>query len=68
MLAQGPHLTKKRELCCAVLAGCSKWPDFSPAQPLAVTAPAHPESAKTASSPRDAPCPMQGHKRAITYY
>ena len=26
----------------------------------AVTSPARPESAKTASSPRDAPCPMQG--------
>ena len=32
-------------------AGCSKRPDFSPARP---------ESAKTASSPRDAPCPKQG--------
>jgi hypothetical protein len=27
---------------------------------LAATAPARPESAKTASSPRDAPCPKQG--------
>jgi len=28
---------------------------------LAVISPSHPESAKTASSPRDAPCPKQGH-------
>jgi hypothetical protein len=28
---------------------------------LAATSPARPESAKTASSPRDAPCPKQGH-------
>ena len=27
---------------------------------LAATSPARPESAKTASSPRDAPCPRQG--------
>ena len=30
----------------------------------AVTSPARPESAKTASSPRDAPCPMQGRSPA----
>ena len=33
---------------------------FSPAHPLAATSPARPESAKTASSPRDAPCPKRG--------
>ena len=27
---------------------------------LAATSPARPESAKTASSPKDAPCPKQG--------
>src|SRR6266850_1144929 len=31
---------------------------------LAATSPARPESAKTASSPRDAPCPKQGHSSA----
>jgi hypothetical protein len=31
---------------------------------LADTSPARPESAKTASSPRDAPCPKQGHSFA----
>ena len=32
---------------------------------LAVTSPARPESAKTASSPRDAPCPKQGCSSAV---
>jgi hypothetical protein len=41
-------------------AGCSKRPDFLPAHPSAVISPARPESAKTASSPWDAPCPKQG--------
>jgi hypothetical protein len=31
---------------------------------LAATSPARPESAKTASSPRDAPCPKQGRNFA----
>ena len=31
---------------------------------LVATSPARPESAKTASSPRDAPCPKQGHSSA----
>ena len=31
---------------------------------LAATSPAHPESAKTASLPRDAPCPKQGRNSA----
>ena len=31
---------------------------------LAATSPARPESAKTASSPKDAPCPKQGHSSA----
>src|SRR2546422_2546299 len=31
---------------------------------LAATSPARPESAKTASSPRDAPCPKQGRRSA----
>ena len=34
---------------------------------LAATSPARPESAKTASSPRDAPCPKQGRsERSLT--
>jgi len=35
---------------------------------LAAISPDRPESAKTASSPRDALFHGQGHKRAITYY
>ena len=42
-------------------AGCSKRSDFSPAQPWRATSPTRPESAKTASSPKDAPYPRQGH-------
>ena len=44
---------------CEYHARCSKSPDFSPTQALATTSPSRPESAKTASSPRDAPYPMQ---------
>jgi len=51
MLARGSRLTKERELCCAVLAGCSKWPDFSPAQPRRLF---HPP---TPSLPRQTLCP-----------
>jgi hypothetical protein len=47
-------------------AGCSKRPDFSPAQPWRAISPARPESAKTASSPRDAPYPKQGRSKQLT--
>jgi hypothetical protein len=33
---------------------------------LAATSPARPEYAKTASSPRDAPCPKQGRAPQLT--
>ena len=32
----------------------------------AASSPSHPESAKTASSPRDAPCSRQGHSERVT--
>ena len=34
---------------------------------LAITSPTRPESAKTASSPRDAPCPKRGRKEGAPF-
>jgi hypothetical protein len=45
--------------------GCSKRPDISPAQPRRVISSARPESAKTDSSPWDAPYPKQGPSNSL---
>jgi len=47
----------------SILSGCSKRPDFSPAQPLAITSPSRPESAKADSSPWDASFRRQGRNK-----